>query len=79
MLERDSGTGFTTLRRDNGDAIVESTPKLFLGHIKYYNCRVVSPACTYCIRFAVNTAVGAPPTLSSLSEESKISASLLNK
>jgi hypothetical protein len=34
MLERDRGPGFTALRRDNGDAIVESTPKFFLGHIK---------------------------------------------
>lgn len=32
--ERDGTPGFTTSQRDNGDAIVESTPKLFLGHIK---------------------------------------------
>lgn len=32
--ERDSAPGFTTSQRDNGDAIVESTPNFFLGHIK---------------------------------------------
>lgn len=68
---------FTTLQRDNGDAIVESTPKFFLGHIKVLHLLGSCRLRTYSIRFAVNHP-GGSPTQSSLLAKS-MSAEVLEK